>query len=340
MEWTDETEHGTWIRERLDEPWRGTMHDVVPRGFAAYVRILHPATRDRPVGTAWPALPYAAHEREWEAFQRSAPQIDSERVSWAATAAALGTTMHATAQWHSLVAPGRLVEHEDGPRDAAGWRYGDPRTGGLEPDLLADVARTLAAHTSTPDDGFVALWEGWGGLLGFHGEAPSRTFFQLTGDAADAASPRPADAGLVDQHNAMLGRSIHDSFNTVLGRPTWQPGILSDEISRGARLSLPARDHVLFRGGVSELADPDWPRNVPWRDRESEEHGFAPSAESPSLVWPADRAWVLVSDVDHDSTVVAGSAELIRALCADPRLEALPLTEGTALTWDADEVNG
>ena len=56
-------------------------------------------------------------------------------------------------------------------------------------------------------------------------------------------------------------------------------------------------------------------------------------------IWPDDRAWVLVTEVDYDSTIVGGTPELVRALCADPRLEALPIREGADLTWDADEVN-
>ena len=95
-------------------------------------------------------------------------------------------------------------------------------------------------------------------------------------------------------------------------------------------------DHV---GGVAELADPDWVLAVPWRDRESEEHGFAPSAQSPSIVWPADRAWVWVTEVDDDSTVIGGSAELVAALVADPRLEAFEIPVGAQLTYDSDEVN-
>ncbi|WP_243728405.1 hypothetical protein [Microbacterium sp. BK668] len=90
---------------------------------------------------------------------------------------------------------------------------------------------------------------------------------------------------------------------------------------------------------MTELADPAWIERVPWRDRESESEGFGPSAESPSLVWPADRAWVLVSEIDYDSTIVGGSSALVRALCTDGRLEALPLREGADLGWDADDVN-
>ncbi|GAA1997564.1 hypothetical protein [Microbacterium ulmi] len=329
MKWTADVTDGDWIRERLDVPWRATMHDVVPHGFAAYARIFHPARRDRPVGDEWPGLPYAKHRREWDAFQARDPEIVDERVSWATTAVAMGTTMHTGAQWHRLVAPGRIVENEDGPRDAAGWRYGDPEQGDLAPDLVAVVAGHLAAHTTTPDDGRVALWEGFGALVGFFGESPSRVFFQI-------GAP---ESGELAHHNTMLGRSFRDRLNNVFRKPQWQDGILSREISEGPRLQLPGRDYLLFRGGVSELADPGWVLRMPWRDRIAEEHGFPPAAHSPSLVWPADRSWVLVTEVDYDSTIVGGRPELIRALCSDPRLEALPVREGTALTWDADDVN-
>ncbi|WP_159500981.1 hypothetical protein [Microbacterium sp. 18062] len=330
MEWTDDVQTGAWLRERLDEPWRGTMHDAVPRGFPAYARLFHPATRDRPVGRPWPPLPYGAHRREWDAFQRDAPEIDVEQVGWAATADALGTTFHPGAQWHRLVAPGVVVENEDGPRDAAGWRYGAPVTGELDSDALSALTRALAAHTTTPDDGLVALWEGWGDLVGHLGVTPSRTFLTLT--AADDA-PDP------DRHGELLARSIRDPLNDAFRKPRWQPGILSDEISAGGRMVLPGREYVVFRGGIAEFATPGWVERVPWRDREAEEHGFPPSAHSPSLIWPADRAWVLVSEVDWDSTIVAGSADLVAALCAEPGVEALPIEADASLQWDADVVN-
>ncbi len=337
MEWTPDVADGDWIRERLDPDgagWGSTMHAVVPRGFEAYARIFHPASRDRPVGTSWPPLPYARHRREWDEFAAADHRIDEESVTWSAVAEAFGTTFHAGAQWPRLVGIDPLAPHrEDGPRDAAGWRYSDPAEGELAPAVVSAAAAHLAAHTSTPDEGRIAVWEGWGGLLGFFGTAPARAFLQAVPGGDRAPDP------VIDQHNAMLGRSIHDPFNRVFTRPSWQPGILPDEVSHGPRLSLPARDHVLFRGGVSELADPDWVLRAPWRDRDAESHGFSPSAASPSLVWPVDRAWVMVTEVDYDSTIVGGSAALVTALCADPRLEALPIREGTVLGWDADALN-
>jgi hypothetical protein len=312
MEWTADVSAGDWLRERIDDPWRATMHDVVPRGFAAYARVFHPASRDRPVGEPWPGLPYARHQKNWDAFQDRNPEIVDERVTWAATAVAMGTTMHPLAQWHALVAPGRIVENEDGPRDAAGWRYTDPETGGMPPDVLAALAAVLAAHTAEPADGHVALWEGFGGLVGHMGTSPSRVFFQL-GDGGPE----------LDHHNEMLSRTLKDPFNNVFRKETWQEGILSRDISDGPRFELPGRDHVLFRCGVAELARPDWVLHVPWRDRLAEEHGFDPAAQSPSLIWPADR----------------GSSDLIAALLAEPQLEAFEIPEGARLTWDSDEVN-
>lgn len=333
MEWTAQVAAGEWIRGRVDDPGRGTIHDVVPRGFEAYARIFHPADRDRPVGRPWPPLPYGAHHKEWEAFGEAAPEIDSERVSWADCAAAFGTTMHPLAQWDRLVERFREVEGEDGPRDAAGWRYGRPMAGQLLPDALARVAVVLGRHTSTPDDGCIAVWPGWGGLVGDMGYGASRVLFGLT-----RAQETPQDAARA-QHQDFLQHTARDQFETAFRKPTWQPGILSDEISRGPRLQLPGREHVLFRGGVSELADPAWERKAPWCDHAPEAFGAPPAAESPSLVWPDDHAWVLVSEVDYDSTIVGGSHALVHALCTTPGVEALPVPEGADLTWDADTVN-
>ena len=95
---------------------------------------------------------------------------------------------------------------------------------------------------------------------------------------------------------------------------------------------------MLFHAGVSEFGDPDWVRRAPWSDIEHSQ-GFAPAAQSPSLIWPEDRAWVLATEVDYDSTIVGGAPELIRELCSGQQLEALPIREGADLRWDADEVN-
>ncbi|MFT4230585.1 MAG: hypothetical protein QM602_09865 [Microbacterium sp.] len=334
MEWTADVAAGDWIRERLDDAasWGRSMHGFVPRGFAAYARVFH---RPSVTTLAGGAVPPAD---EWVRLPASTQQELVERMStepttWADTARVFGTTLHPRAQWNRIVR-----EESDDPNAwqqavaGDGRQYRAPAEGELDPEVLAAVAEHLVAHTATPDDAHVAVWEGWGGLLGFLGEAPSRTWFSWPAGGEE-------DAAVLDRHNEMLGRSVPDRFNNVFRKPTWQPGILSDEISRGPRLELPGRDHVLFRGGVRELARPDWVRHVPWRDVPGEEHGFPPWAQSPSLVWPDDRAWVLVTEVDDDSTIVGGSLELVAALCADPRIEAMPVPEGADLSWAGDVIN-
>lgn len=322
MEWIGDPSTGAWLRERIDDPWAGTMHDVVPRGFPAYARILHPgivrSLPDRPVPSLeeWERMPEADREALIEQFR-------DEPVTWAEAAAAFGSVRHPLAQWQQLV---RAADGEDWHSRLApdGREFSAPAEGQLAADVLARVAGHLAAHTSTPDDAVVAVWEGWGGLLGGRSVGPSRSFFTLSDD------PR---------HQQVLDRSFRDVFNNVFRRPTWHDGILSREISEGPRLELPGRGHVMFTASVLEVADPDWVLHVPWRDLPAEEHGFPPAAYSPSLLWPADRSWVLVSEVDHDSTIVGGPPALIEALCADSSIEAVKIPAGTKLSWDSDEVN-
>lgn len=321
MEWIADVSAGAWLRPLLDDG-HGTMHDVVPHGYAAYARILHPPH------VQWlPDRPMPSQE-EWERMPESERQRLVERMAdadttWAATAAAFGTTLHPLAQWQRIV---RTPTDGDWHTRIApdGREYGAPEEGSMPPPSLAPLAEHLVGHTTTPDDGFAALWEGWGGLLGFYGETPARMFLSFSDD------PR---------HRAMLDRSTHDPFNNVFRKPVWQDGILSKEISEGPRLRLPDRDHVLFSVAPAAFADPDWVLDAPWRDRMSEQHGFPPEAQHPSILWPADRAWVMVSEIDFDSTIVAGSAALVAAICADGRIEALPIREGADLTWDADDVN-
>lgn len=327
MEWIADTSVGAWLRERLDDA-HSTMHGVVPHGFPAYARVFHPAIvrslPDRPVPSTveWEGLPDAERQRLVERF------VDAP-ATWAETAAAFGTTMHPFAQWRRIV---RTPDGEDWRARISpdGREFSAPIEGGLGAEMLAAIAGHLVARTSTPDAGFAALWEGYGGLLGFFGETPSQTFLPFTDDP---------------NHQAMLNRSTRDPFNNVFRKPTWQDGILSREVSEGPRLSLPDRDHVLFSAPPRLFADSGWVREVPWRDPSTgpgtagEGDGFPPSALSPSILWPEDRAWVMVSEIDFDSTIVAGPDALIREICADDRLEAAQIPEGTDLTWDADRVN-
>lgn len=329
MRWENDVEVGNWIRDRLD-PGFTTMHGVVPHGFEAYARIFHPASVRSLLGGGVVPTSDELRAMSDDEFDRTVASLRDEVVTWADTAAAFGTVLHPLAQWNRIV---RTPEGEDwrGRRSPDGRQFSAPIEGDLPPAILAHVAEHLVAHTTTPDDGIAGVWAGWGGLLGGYGPA-GRVFLTATGDAAEA-------------HAALLAESIHDPFNNPYQKAVWHDGILPREISESAHLELPQREHVLFAAPPRAFADPDWVAFVPWRDPSTgsgiglDERGVAPMAQHPSLIWPADRAWILVSEIDFDSTVVAGSAALVAALCADERIEALPLAEGADLQWDADELN-
>lgn len=319
MEWSADVSAGDWIRESLArEAWGESIHTVIPRGFPAYARILHPPQVSWVEGGTIPT-----DDELREMPMERWPVVSSAPTTWAAAAAAFGTTLHPTAQW------GPLVGHHGS--DAGGWqhtpapdgrRYDAPEAGRLDPGILAGVMQILARGTTTPDELSIALWEGSGGLVGFYGSTSAVIELRSDGGGDDA-----------EYHRSMLERSIHDPFNNVFRKPVWQPGILSDEVSRGTRLELPGRDHVLFRGSARELSSPDWAEHAPWSARD------AAWTESPSLVWPADHAWILATEVDFDSTIVGADVDVIAALCARSDWEALPLAEGADLGWQGDEVN-
>lgn len=318
---------GAWLRERLDDPWRGTMHDVVPRGFEAYARVLHPASVQSlasgerlPPFDEWFAM-------SWERSQRVSADLVTDPATWAQAAAAFGTTLHPLAQWDSIVRSPEFGSNQMTAPDGR-W-FAAPEMGQLDARQLTVLVRELSRHTETPDDVIAGLWPGRGGLVGHVGRHPSRAFFQA-GEPGDAP---------VARHNRMLGSSFVDRFNDVFRKPTWQEGILSREISEGPRLDLLDRDFVLFRGSAGEFALDDWQIRMPWRDLPAEAKGFEPAALSPNLLWPADQSWAMVSELDFDSTIVGGTRELVDAICRSEALEALPVPVDASLHWGADEVN-
>jgi hypothetical protein len=103
-------------------------------------------------------------------------------------------------------------------------------------------------------------------------------------------------------------------------------------VVNGPVLELPGRSYYLFSAGARFFAGSGWPAGAVWHD------GSA-LPQSPSIVWPDDHSWVLVTEVDWDSTIVAGSWDLIKALVSDPAIEALPIRGGADLGWDADNEN-
>jgi hypothetical protein len=129
--WEDVTpseavENADWIATRLHPFKAYDVGAVVPSGFAAYARILHPA------------------------FTR-----ESE-VRWAEVAAWSGRVIHPEVQFHALV--------PSLPSDRIGTEpfIFPPRNGILPESQVRVLADLLSRHTSTAARCWFCLWEGYG----------------------------------------------------------------------------------------------------------------------------------------------------------------------------------
>jgi hypothetical protein len=60
---------------------------------------------------------------------------------------------------------------------------------------------------------------------------------------------------------------------------------------------------------------------------------------SPSQWWPQDRAWCVASEIDFDSTLVAGSLDLVTELVAHAGIEAFQVAPDDDLSLHGDRIN-
>src|SRR5579875_3864845 len=130
--WSSDVHQADWIAPRLG-PWEGehVITIVVPAGFEAYARVLHPV--EAPDGG------------------------DGDRlVRWADVAAWSGLPLRDDAQFHSVALP-PAAPGEPPPFSGQG-----PREGSLcvpDAEVLAAITR---AWTSTPEDCWFCVWDGFG----------------------------------------------------------------------------------------------------------------------------------------------------------------------------------
>ena len=128
---TDDVTTAQWIAPRLGAFGSG-VHGVIPAGFEAYARILHPAESDA-----------------------------GELARWSEVAAACGKVAHPLMQFHTLVG----VVPTEYEVDSAQWTGTVPDNGNLEPESLAALVDVLARHTA-PQRCWFCLWDGYGSPFG------------------------------------------------------------------------------------------------------------------------------------------------------------------------------
>lgn len=128
---SDDLVQGAWIQERVGDPGTG-LGSIIPTGFPAYVRVLHPAEGP------WPEQPGP--------------------VRWAEVASRAGLTMHASIDFDELAA---ALDRRAG---AERWDVSEPDAGNLDPEPLAALCDILAHHTATPSACWFGVWDGHGWL--------------------------------------------------------------------------------------------------------------------------------------------------------------------------------
>ncbi|PZE24567.1 hypothetical protein [Curtobacterium sp. MCBD17_028] len=283
MRWTGDVERGAWLVARLGR-W-ASVGGVVGDGWEAYARVLHPMGAVR---TEYRDDDPAEHPRDPWTWSEVARRLRVPLTPLTSSTVLLGEDEHG--------------EDEHGRDLPDGWSVEPPVQGGLEPRLLAALTSSLRAATTTPDAVTVGVWSGWGALnrdfvfagVGYLGELPSAE--------QRAADLREAEAGRLEQFELDVSSEV------------------SAAIQGGPLLEAPWREYVLLTGSVAELADPDWgfDARIGWR----RSVWGATRWPMPQLIWPADRAWVVASEIDWDSTIVGGSRALVDAVLADERFEA------------------
>lgn len=131
---------------------------------------------------------------------------------------------------------------------------------------------------------------------------------------------------------------------------SWLGSFSAQELKPLLKLPM-GRDHIVLAGplsAVDQIVRTDSSTN-PNSITFSAQYGEGPSPEpgeldwkwreAPNLIWPADRSWFVVSEVDFDSSLVGGSTELIKAIVESPELEAWQVEPTDSLAADADKVN-
>ena len=247
---------GAWIAPRLG-PFGSAVGSIVPRGYEAYARVLHPVAR-----------------------------ADDPLVSWADVCATTGHEPHALMAWDDIAGVTETEVDRSVVRTSA-WPGPEPEEGNLLPRALGALCRLLESHTSTPDRGIFALWDGYGWIHGSPSVGmlrPERSWF-----------PR-------------LTRSLRRRRASV------PSGLPKEAVVDLPRLQHPGRDYLLFSGSLDAVAAMGW---------QAEEDWFL--AQSPNLFWPDDHAWCVATEIDLRSTLVGGTEQLIAAVLAEHELEAWPV---------------
>lgn len=205
--------------------------------------------------------------------------------------------------------------------------------GSLVPVVFESYGRIL--HPAWARTGAAVRWDSvaaWSGRT-VHALAQFDPLARPRGDTIGAPPfERQPDDGALPRHALRALCEVlaaHTTTPDACFVGVWEGrGWLEPRRFRTLRLQLPERVHLVFEGPLEAVDDVGWTNF---------DGSFV--REAPSIIWPADRAWFVSTDVDQDSTFVGGSRGLLEALVADRRLEVWPVAPTDPITWANDSIN-
>ena len=155
-------------------------------------------------------------------------------------------------------------------------------------DQLTGLFEVLAKHTTTPEDCYYCVWEGFGVHVARDGD----------------------DALYIDDENDAASFARPDARPGLAPIPAGWPSM-----PHLPKVVVPHRAYWLFRGPLAEVGSWDTAQGWPGQCRLDQ--------TEPAFVWPADHAWCVAKDVDPHWAGIGGHQALITQLTTDPRLDVI-----------------
>ncbi len=144
-------------------------------------------------------------------------------------------------------------------------------------DLFETIATIGEAHTSTPDRGWFAIWEG-------HGFDTVST--QIAWPEAPVDEMEQTQRDLERRRLAVEDQRRNAEIREALGLVS--------------RFERPGRRYYALTAPVNAVTRLRYPGDVEWRN--------------PDLFWPDDRRWFVATDVDFWSLYIGGTASFAAAV--------------------------
>ena len=222
---------------------------------------------------------------------------DAKPLRWSEVAELTGRTPHRLMQWASI--RGAHPELRDYSKLKVGDIYIEaPTEGSLPLELAQTLWPIFEQHTEAPDTCFFAVWEGFGGMPKFLRKAPA---FEI-----------PARRFYLFEAPI---QTIEQSFYTGAEPDTMETVFVA--ISDEEAMLPPAELQKQLRASLDAL------------------NAMPIAYQSANLWWPKDRAWCVHTEIDFNTTYVAGSQKLVDAVLASEKLEVYQLEPTDELANDA-----